>query len=174
MISKSSGVKWLQGKFIETVKNWQEEWFYMADVPLSNREGIATPFSATPPERLHSWTPKNIHWEETEELTKLIERVEYFIEKGVTLIDVMHVALYRGIQPLQALAHPMWEFDRETDETSAIRAFYGKRTIAGMQTLLFTTKDQAFRIEGVDVGYWAKRRTGKVQRPTLSLVFRCF
>lgn len=74
----------------------------MINVSLGSREGIPTPFTASPPERLHSWTPKNIVWEETEELTRPMDRVQHFIDKKVTLIDVMHVALYRGVQPLQA------------------------------------------------------------------------
>ena len=104
----------------------------MVDVSLGNLEGIPTPFTDIPLERLHSWTPKNIVWEETEELTKLMERVQHFINKKVTLIDMMHVALYRGVHLLQARACPMWEFIREGDETSVIRGFYGKRTIAVM------------------------------------------
>ena len=28
----------------------------------------------------------------------------------------MHVALYRGVQPLQARAHPMWQFSGAGDE----------------------------------------------------------
>ena len=59
MISRTSGSLLPEGKFIETVKNWQEEWFYMADVPLGNREGIPTPFTTTSSDRLHSWMLKN-------------------------------------------------------------------------------------------------------------------
>jgi hypothetical protein len=150
MISRIPGSIWLEGKLIETVKNWQEEWFYMAYVC---QDGIHTPFTTASLERLHSWTPKNIVWEEAEELIKIMARVKHFVDKKVTMIDVMHVARYRGVQPLQARAHPMWEFTGEGDETSVIRGFYGKRTIAAMQTLLFTSKDQFFRAEGADIGY---------------------
>ena len=63
----------------------------------------------------------------------------------------------------------MWEFTREGDETSVIRGFYGKRTIAAMQTLLFTSKDQYFRAEVADIGYRVKRIPGKFRGPALLL-----
>ena len=44
---------------IETMKIWQEEWFYMADVPSWDREGVPA-FSVAPLDRLHSWTAKNL------------------------------------------------------------------------------------------------------------------
>lgn len=69
-----------------------------------------------------------------------MEKVQHCIDKKVTLIDVMHVALYHGMQPLEARAHLMWKFTREGDETSVVRGYYGKRTIVSMQHLLFTTK----------------------------------
>ena len=74
----------------------------MEDVSLGNREGFPTPFTAMPPAQLNSWTLKTKVWEDKEELPSLLERVQHFIDKKVTLIDVMYVALYRGVQPLQA------------------------------------------------------------------------
>ena len=34
MISKNQGVEWLKGTFIETVKEWRREWFYITE-PLA-------------------------------------------------------------------------------------------------------------------------------------------
>lgn len=67
MISKILGTKWMKGKFIDIMKHWLEDRFYMADVPLTNldREGIATAFTATHPEKLYSWNPNSISWEGT-------------------------------------------------------------------------------------------------------------
>lgn len=60
MISKILGAKWLEGKFINTVKHWQEEWFYMPDVPLANsaRYRIATAFTAMPQRGSSPGTPR--------------------------------------------------------------------------------------------------------------------
>lgn len=67
-----------------------------------NRDGVASAFTATPPAKLNSWNPKNITWEETPEVTRLMERAAYFKQKGVTLVDVMYVALIsHEVQPLQ-------------------------------------------------------------------------
>ena len=137
----------------------------MADVPLTDpdRNGIPTAFSTTPLARLHSWNPKNITWAEMEEEVKLMERVECFIKQGVTLVDMMYVALSRSIQPLQARAHPMWEYTGEDDETLAIRdGFYGKKSIEGMQALLFNGKGIVLKSNEDDIGYWAHGRPSKV------------
>jgi hypothetical protein len=47
VISKILGFSYLEETFIETLKNWQDEWFYISDVPLDNppRAGIVTPFT---------------------------------------------------------------------------------------------------------------------------------
>lgn len=53
MISKLPNVRWLIGKFIEKVKRWKGEWFYMADMSSGGTEGVPA-FSAAPLKRLHS------------------------------------------------------------------------------------------------------------------------
>lgn len=35
-ISNIAGAKYLEGDFVETNKNWQEEWFYIPDVRLED------------------------------------------------------------------------------------------------------------------------------------------
>ena len=88
MISKIHGIRWLPGKFIETVKQWQEEWFYMADVPSGDREGVPA-FSAAPLNGMHSWTAKNLDWGNQEEVKVLQDRVDFLIGEGVNLVDVI-------------------------------------------------------------------------------------
>lgn len=67
MIGKLNGITWLPGKFIETVKQWQEEWFYVANMPSGDQEGV-TAFSVAPLRRLHSWTVKGLDWGNQEEV----------------------------------------------------------------------------------------------------------
>lgn len=55
----------------------------------------------------------------------------------------------------------MWMYTGEGNKTSVIQGFHG-RTIASMQTLLLTKKDQSFMTEGPDVGYQVGRTPGKV------------
>ena len=60
MISNIPRVIWPEGSFIQTVKQWQQEWFYLAD----NQEGPT--FSADSPKMLFSWTEKDVWGVNTE------------------------------------------------------------------------------------------------------------
>lgn len=104
MISKIPKVTWPKGTFIETMKLWQQEWFYLAD----NKEGPV--FSAEPPKRLVSWTNKNIAGVNEEEVKVLQGHIKAMVDSGVTLTDVVHVMLLRHALPLQIRATPMWRY----------------------------------------------------------------
>ena len=135
------------GKFIETVKLWQEEWFYMADVPLGNREGVPA-FSAVPLERLHSWMAKNLTWGNEEELEALQDRVNFFIGEGVTLVDVAHVMLHRRVQPLQALGFSVVEIFSWAARPRSSEASIGGRTSAGCKPSSSRPRAKPFQTEG--------------------------
>lgn len=102
-VSKVADSKYLPREFVETNKNWQEEWVYIPDVGLENppRAGIVTPFTPTPLTRRHSWSPKN-NAADSWSTAKLAEKVAELSDRGLTLVDVMHVALSPGILLLQA------------------------------------------------------------------------
>ena len=53
MVSKNLGAKWFKGTFIEMVKEWQREWFYIT-VPLATGQVEVLAFSARPPKKLKS------------------------------------------------------------------------------------------------------------------------
>lgn len=103
-IGKILGSGYLDGTLIETNKNWQEEWFYISDVSLENppRAGIITPFTLTPLTKLNSWRPRSSPSAYSEEVTNLRKKVARWVKDKLTLVQVTHVALSRGIQPLQA------------------------------------------------------------------------
>lgn len=100
----------------------------MADMPLGNREGVSA-FLGIPLERLHSWNPKNLTWGHEEEPEALQERVKFFADQGVTLIDVIHGMLHRRVQPLQARVSPLWMFVITGNKTSVIRGFYNRKDL---------------------------------------------
>jgi hypothetical protein len=54
MVSKNQGVEWFKGTFIETVKEWQKQWFYITE-PLAPGQTEVPAFSAGPPRKLKSW-----------------------------------------------------------------------------------------------------------------------
>ena len=73
---------------METVKIWQQEWFY-----ITGRRGAnwaATPeFRSGPPMRLASWINKGLDWGSTDEVLMLQKRTKNIIEKNTSLTDVV-------------------------------------------------------------------------------------
>ena len=59
VVSKLPNVTWPKGAFVETVKIWQPEWFYITEPHGAN--WAATPeFRSGPPMRLASWTNQGL------------------------------------------------------------------------------------------------------------------
>ena len=59
IISKIQKVDWFEGTFIETMKEWQREWFYITK-PLAGGQANVPVFFAAPPRRLVSWMRKGL------------------------------------------------------------------------------------------------------------------
>lgn len=89
-------------------------------------------------------------------IRKLAEKVTELTNKGLTLQQVMHVALSRGVQPLQARAHPMWQFTGKNDPTRVIRGgFFEGRSMQEMLSLMFKGKATEFPNDSSDAGFSA-------------------
>ena len=151
MVSKITKVSWPEGTFIETVKLWQQEWFYLADAPSGNQEDVPA-FSAEPPKRLRSWTDKGLNWGDQKEVEALQRKVKAVVDTGVKLVDVVHMMLHRRILPLQARAAPMWRY--KPDDEVVIRRFFRGADLGGMWKLLFkpTGKGNKFPSRAEDIG----------------------
>lgn len=74
MISKMPSVTWPEGSFIETVKLWQQEWFYLTD----DQQGPS--FSAIGPKSLFSWTEKDVPGVNAEEVKVLQGRLKAMVD----------------------------------------------------------------------------------------------
>jgi hypothetical protein len=61
VISKLPRVEWPDGTFIDTVKIWQKEWFYITE-PRSADWVAPAEFRSGPPARLTSWLKKGLDW----------------------------------------------------------------------------------------------------------------
>ena len=59
MISKLPNAMWPKGAFIETIKIWQQEWFYITE-PRRTKWAAIPRFRSGPPMRLVSWTAKGL------------------------------------------------------------------------------------------------------------------
>jgi hypothetical protein len=98
MISKLARVEWPEGIFIETVKVWQREWFYITE-PRDAAWTAAPGFRSGPPARLTSWTRKGLDWGSPTEVESLQKRVSSMIRVGATLTNVVQVMLRRRLLP---------------------------------------------------------------------------
>ena len=70
MVSKLTRVEWPVGTFIDTVKVWQREWFYITE-PCDAAWAAAREFISGPPMRLTSWAKKSPDWGPSEEVEML-------------------------------------------------------------------------------------------------------
>lgn len=112
IVSKLPNVTWPKGAFVETVKIWQQEWFYITEPRGTN--WAATPeFRSGPPMRLASWINKGLDWGLTDEVLMLQKHIKNMIEKNTSLPDVIQVMLFRRTLPCQRRLLHMWEFNPE-------------------------------------------------------------
>lgn len=78
-------------------------------------------------------------------MIRLAAQVACLRHHGLTLFNVMVVALSRGIQPLQQRVHPMWEYNGANDSTRTLRGeFHNRRTLAMMLALMFKGEEADF------------------------------
>lgn len=99
MISKLAWVEWPAGTFIDTVKIWQKEWFYITE-PRGADWVMAPEFRFGPPTRLTSWTTKGIDWGSPTEVAALQKRIFNIIQAKTHLTNVVQVMLRRRLLPL--------------------------------------------------------------------------
>ena len=59
MVSKMPNVTWPKGTFVETVKGWQQQWFYVTE-PRDTTSAAAPEFKSGAPMRLTSWLEKGL------------------------------------------------------------------------------------------------------------------
>ena len=100
----------LVGGVTDTVKIWQQEWFYITEA-RGSKWAAAPAFRSGPPLRLTSWTDKGPDWGSVPEVPLLQKRVQSMIAKDITLSDVIQVMLIRRALPCQRRSLKMWEFN---------------------------------------------------------------
>ena len=88
MVSKLTNVSWPKGTFVETVKEWQKQWFYITE-PCSTNWAATAGFNPGAQMRLTSWVEKSPDRCSSDELTALQTRVQSMVVKNVKLVDVI-------------------------------------------------------------------------------------
>jgi hypothetical protein len=150
MVSKNQSADWFKGTFIETVKGWQCEWFYITE-PLAAGQTEVPTFSAGPPRKLKSCREKSVIWGNPEEVETLIKKIKWWsTKKNLQLADVVNVMLHRRILPLQLRATPMWE--HKSEDAGPVLNFF-RSSLAGMWTRHFKLSKDKIPKEGEDLGF---------------------
>src|SRR5215216_6104358 len=133
MVSKLPNVTWPKGTFVETVKIWQQEWFYITE-PRGATEAATPEFRSGPPMRLVSWINKGLDWGSTDEVLMMQKCIKNIIEKNTSLTNVIQVMLFHRILPCQRRPLHMWELNPKGPQT--LRRFF-KTTHEEIWKLLF-------------------------------------
>ena len=84
MVSKMPNVIWPKGTFVETVKWWQQQWFYVTE-PRDATWAAAPEFRSGASMRLTSWLEKGLDWASSGELTALEMRIKSMVDKNIKL-----------------------------------------------------------------------------------------
>jgi hypothetical protein len=116
MVSKLSNVTWPTGTFVETVKGWQQQLFYVTE-PRDTTWAVAPEFKFGPPMRLTSWLKKSLDWASSDEVSALQMRIKSMVDKNIKLVNVIQVMLFRRILPCQSRTCHLWEFDPAKHQT---------------------------------------------------------
>ena len=88
MVSKMPNVTWPTGTFNDSVREWQQEWFYITE-PRCAKWGAAPEFLSGAPLRLMSWLKKGLDWSSSDELLALHMRVKDMEDKNIELVNVV-------------------------------------------------------------------------------------
>ena len=100
MVSKLPNVTWPKGTFMQTVKGWQQGWFYVIE-PRSSTWAAPTEFKSRPPMRLASWLNKGLDWASSDEAMTLQKRIKSMVDKDTRLASIIQVMLFHRILPCQ-------------------------------------------------------------------------
>ena len=122
MVSKMPNVRWTIGTFVEAVKGWQQQWFYVTE-PRDTTQAAAPKFQSGAPMRLIFWIEKGLDWSSSDELTALQTRIRSMIDKNIKLVNVIQVMLICQILPCQSRTCHLWEYDPAKHQT--LLQFFG-------------------------------------------------
>ena len=88
MVSKLSHVSWPKGTFVETVKEWQKQWFYITE-PRGANWAAAAEFNSGAPMWLPSSVEKTPNWSSSDEPIALQTRVQSMVDKDIKLVGII-------------------------------------------------------------------------------------
>src|SRR3954463_12639467 len=103
----------------ESYKNWQRTSFYGPDIPLSGREATYPDFMDGAAAEVSTWRshaslPSDLN------ASRAIRRIEWFVETGLTGLDLAMCWFIKRIQPLQHRVKFMHEYTNDRRDTLRI------------------------------------------------------
>src|SRR4051812_6752753 len=103
----------------ESCKNWQRTYFYGPDIPLAGREATYPDFVDGAAAEVSSWRshaslPSDL------DASRAIRQIEWFVETGLTGLDLAMCWFIRRIQPLQHCAKYMHEYTSDRRDSLRI------------------------------------------------------
>ena len=103
----------------ESCKNWQRTYFYGPDIPLAGREVTYPDFvdgsaAKVPTWRSHASLPSDLN------ASHAIRQIEWFVETGLTGLDLAMCWFVRRIQPRQHRLKLMHEYTNERKDSLRI------------------------------------------------------
>ena len=121
-MSRMPKVTWRTGTFNDSVKEWQQQWFYITE-PHCKKWAAAPEFRSRAPLWLTSWPKKGLNWSSSDKLSVIQTRVKGMEDEAIKLVDVVLVMLVRLVLPCQHRACNLWEYDPAEHQT--LRELYG-------------------------------------------------
>lgn len=116
MVSRMPKIIWPMGAFHDSVKEWQQQWFYITE-PRGKEWSAPPEFRSGAPLRITSWPKKGLNWSSYDELSLLQTHVQSVVDKDGKLVNILQVMLVRLVLPCQPRACNLWGYDPTEHQT---------------------------------------------------------
>ena len=114
-LSKRQGVQFFQSSLPDSVKNWQNSWFY-CKVDTAPGARTLPPYSEARLADTRGWNPRLTNLEK-QQVQPMMEEIVNMKRKGLDAMDLIALFVSRRVQPLQARVRRMWEYTGLEDPT---------------------------------------------------------
>lgn len=102
-------VTYVYMKWPNTIKGWQQNWFYCDDVAMSDGSVGLSPYTPDRVTKLPSWNPRLTKGKKVE-VSILTDIISVHKDQGLVENDVVAAWVSHRIQPLQSRDRPMYTY----------------------------------------------------------------
>ena len=112
-LAKRQGFQYFSSSLNESMKNWQNSWFYCKVEPGTR---TLPPYSDIRLSHSTGWNPR-LTTAEKEQTIPLMQEIVRQKKNGLDAMELIALYVTRRIQPLQARARGMWAYTGTDDDT---------------------------------------------------------